>query len=91
MPYAGRHRLSRCVIHLSSTRWLLLLTMVALSTRLVWAVAMVDRESRFDEVVYLRHAAQLCASRRRDSAPRSLARSVPARPTPAPDTVLPVQ
>jgi 4-amino-4-deoxy-L-arabinose transferase-like glycosyltransferase len=47
---------------LSEQRWLLLLTVVALCTRLVWAAAMVERESRFDEVAYLRHAAQLCAS-----------------------------
>src|SRR5688572_19864169 len=47
---------------LSEQRWLLLLTMVALCTRLVWAAAMIEREWRSDEVAYLRHAAQLCAS-----------------------------
>jgi 4-amino-4-deoxy-L-arabinose transferase-like glycosyltransferase len=45
-------------------RWLLWLVLLALCTRLLWAGAMRDREPRFDEVGYFRHAVELCESQR---------------------------
>lgn len=43
-------------------RWLLILALLALCVRVAWALAMLDREPRFDEVYYLQHAQQLCTN-----------------------------
>lgn len=46
----------------SERRWLLFLALLALGARLMWAGTMLDREKRYEEWGYFRHAVELCAS-----------------------------